>query len=195
MGEIINYCGLKDKTSLSPYLNKLILLDLIKKKFPIFSKRKKKAKYVLSDKYFSFWLRYIYRNMNFSEEKILSIIKKDFNRYLGKTFEEICKNIIKDNFMETGSWWHKDKEIDIIAYDDSKLVFGECKWKDNVDSEKICKELIEKIQYIDVPNNLKNHKKELWIFAKSFKSKIDQFEDYEVRCFDLKDLEKLINKS
>ena len=93
--------------------------------------------------------------------------------------------------MEIGSWWHKDKEIDIIAYDDSKLVFGECKWKDNVNPEKICKELIEKIQYVDVPNNLKNHKKELWIFAKSFKSKIDQYENYVVKCFDLCDLEKI----
>ena len=93
--------------------------------------------------------------------------------------------------MFCGRWWHKDKEIDIIAYDDSKLVFGECKWKDNVNPEKICKELIEKIQYVEIPNNLKNHKKELWFFAKSFKSKIDQFEDYEVKCFDLSDLEKI----
>ena len=93
-------------------------------------------------------------------------------------------------YKELIKQYDQDKEIDIIAYDDSKLVFGECKWKDNVDSEKICKELIEKIQYVDVPNNLKNHKKELWIFAKSFKSKIDQFEDYEVKCFDLSDLEK-----
>ena len=100
------------------------------------------------------------------------IIKKDFNRYLGKIFEDVCKNIIKDNFVEIGSWWHKDKEIDIIAYDDSKLVFGECKWKDNVNPEKICKELIEKIQYVEIPNNIENHKKNFGSLLNRLKAKL-----------------------
>ena len=83
-------------------------------------------------------------------------------------------------------------EIDIVAYDESKLVFGECKWKDNVDPKKICKDLVDKIQFVEDPMELKDHKKELWLFARSFKEKITEFEGYEVRCFDLKYLEKLI---
>ncbi len=189
LGEIINYCGLRDKASLSPYLNKLILLDLIKKEFPIFSKRKKKAKYVLCDKYFSFWLRYIYRNMNLSEEKILSIIKKDFNQYLGFIFEDVCRELLSEKYI-TGKWWHKDKEIDIVSYNDKLLIFGECKWKDKINPKQICKELVEKINYVNIPSNLKNNKVELWIFAKSFKEKISEFEEYLVKCIDLKDLEK-----
>ena len=71
------------------------------------------------------------------------------------------------------------------------MIFGECKWKDKVNPRQICKELVEKINYVNIPNNLKNNKVELWIFAKSFKEKIDMFENYEVKCFDLKDLEKM----
>jgi AAA+ ATPase superfamily predicted ATPase len=182
-----------DITNLPKYLRILEKMDIIKYEKCIFGKNKLVE---ISDNYFNFWCLFVYPYREEIELGVYEFPKIKFHLYLSKVFEDLCRKIISDEFkLVCGRWWHKDKEIDIIAYDDSKLVFGECKWKDNVNPEKICKELIEKIQYVEVPNNLKNHKKELWIFAKSFKNKIDQFEDYKVRCFDLNDLEKLINKS
>jgi AAA+ ATPase superfamily predicted ATPase len=189
---------------ISQYLTNLIETEFVVRARPVFGKEKD-GRYYLSDNFLKFWFRFVYPNLSFIEEGIFNIdeIKKEYNSYLGEIYENICLEFVVDFLRpkSVGKQWGKipkkfrkdgetTYEIDIVAYDDSKLVFGECKWKDNVDSEKICKELIEKIQYVDVPNNLKKHKKELWIFAKSFKSKIDQYENYVVKCFDLSDLEK-----
>ena len=51
----------------------------------------------------------------------MDIIKKEYNIYLGLVFERISTQFFirnkEDifNFTKIGSWWHKDKEIDIVA--------------------------------------------------------------------------------
>jgi AAA+ ATPase superfamily predicted ATPase len=192
--DIVNYTNL-DKSLVSKYLYTLENLGFIVKDFPFGitykSRLKGKGIYLLSDNYLRFWLRYVYNYYDLLEigevDKVFNMI--DFKD--GFVFEEFCRRILKSKLGTVYRWWHKDKEIDIVSYDDSKLIFGECKWKDKINPKQICKELIEKIQYVDVPNNLKNNKIRLWIFAKSFKEKITEFENYEVKCIDLKDLEKI----
>ena len=91
-----------------------------------------------------------------------------------------------------GRWWHKDKEIDIVAIDDSKkeILFCECKWKEKVSAESVMKDLMEKSRSVNYERN-----KEIFVvFAKSFKKKINEFENRKVYCFDLKDIEKIMNK-
>ncbi len=48
-----------------------------------------------------------------------------FNQYLGTVFEKVCKQFLLLNrdrlpftFTKLGRWWHKDKEIDVVALDE-----------------------------------------------------------------------------
>ena len=99
----------------------------------------------------------------------------------------------KSLFTKIGKWWHKDKEIDIVALNEQskEILFAECKWQNKVNAKKICKELAEKSQYVQWHNE--QRKESFAIFAKSFSKKITEFQGRKVYCFDLKDLEKMIN--
>ena len=99
------------------------------------------------------------------------------------------------SFTKIGKWWHKDKEIDIVALNDytKEILFAECKWKDNVNPKKIIKDLIEKSQYVEWHNE--GRKEYFAIFAKSFKEKIEEYDGYKVYCYDLRDLEKVLKNS
>jgi len=113
-------------------------------------------------------------------DEVLNQIKEKFNEYVS-------------NFTKLGKWWHKDKEIDIVALNDQtkEILFAECKWSDKINPEEICKDLIEnKIPYVNWYND--ERKEYIAIFAKSFKKKIEEFEGRKVFCIDLKDLEKII---
>ena len=107
---------------------------------------------------------------------------------------ELIKNLRFFPFTRIGKWWHKDKEIDIVALNEKmrEILFCECKWKDKVNAEKVCKELAEKSQYVQWHN--KERKETFAIFAKSFSKKIKEFEGKKIYCFDLKDLKHMFVK-
>ena len=114
---------------------------------------------------------------------------------MGNIFEDICKNLLikskKFPFTKIGRWWHKDKEIDIVVLNEKekKILFAECKWKDNINVKKVLDELKEKSKFVYW--NMADRKEYFAVFAKSFKKKISQ---KNLFLFDLKDLEKLIKK-
>ena len=109
--------------------------------------------------------------------------------YLGKIFEQVCLSISSEilplNSTHFGRWWHKNKEIDLVAINEETktILFAECKWKDNVDAKEIIKELKEKSKYVDWNNN--SRKEHYAVFAKSFKEKIKN-------CYELQDIEKAL---
>ena len=123
------------------------------------------------------------------EEGIFDIndIKRDYNRYLGYVFEDIAKQfLIKSKlfkFTKIGKWWYKDKEIDLVAYNENTkdIYLIECKYSDNINPKEILKDLKEKSEYINL--DIKN--RSYIIFAKSFKERIKENNLY---LFDLKDL-------
>ena len=93
----------------------------------------------------------------------------------------------------------KDKnqyEIDICALNEKtkEILFGECKWKDNVNPEKVLHELEEKASYIEWNNG--KRKEHYVIFAKSFTKKIKNQgkNNCFIDCFNLKDIENYINE-
>ena len=193
LSEIKDYIKVK-RTDLSPYLSNLIQVGLIKRIVPITENEKSRlGRYYLSDNFLKFWFRFIYPNLSYIEEQSLSInsIKRDYDSYMGFIFENICTQYIKKTRMKKytkiGNWWHKDNEIDIIALDEDskKIMFSECKWKDNVDAKKILSEL--KSKKIHVRWNNETRKEHYIIFAKSFSIKTD-----EAECIDLDDMKKLM---
>jgi len=190
---------------LTKYLIILERLDLIEKEIPI-TENKIKSKFTLykiKDNFFNFWFRFVYPNKSLIElekiDKVLGLIKEEFNEYVGFVFEDICKELLLDlkpiDFTRVGKWWHKDKEIDIIALNDQtkEILFCECKWKDKVNAEKISKELLKKANYVNwYPSERKEY---LAIFAKSFKKKINEYEGRKVYCYDLVDIERVLEQS
>ncbi len=187
------------RTDITPYIRNLIEVDFIKREVPITENQKSRfGRYYLKDNFLKFWFRYIYSNLSSLEQGIFKVdsIKRDYSSYLGQIFEEVVKQSLTSfeffDFSKVGRWWHKEKEIDIVALNEEskEALFGECKFQDKVNAEKIVFGLKDKAQYVDWENE--KRKESYAVFAKSFKKKINEFEGKKVYCFDLKDIEKIM---
>ena len=205
-----------ETTSLPKYLATLIELGFISKTTLVIEKEKsKKVRYLLKDNFMNFWFRFIEPSKRYVEEENEKEIEKildKFELYVSKKFEELVReDLIKEinkrinifSFEKVGIWWghYRDEEnkrqsmeIDIVALNNKtkEILFGECKWKDNVSSHEIVSNLIKKTEYVDW--NKSKRKEYFIIFAKSFSKKVKEFEGKEVYCFDLDDLEKLLKR-
>jgi hypothetical protein len=105
--------------------------------------------------------------------------------------------------QRVGSWWghYRDKEtnerkeikIDIVALNENthEILFGECKWKKDIDGENLLRQLKEKTKYVEWPDKQKkeNRKERYLLLAKSFRKKM---EGKGVYCFDLEDISKAL---
>ena len=183
------------RTDISSYLKNLIEVELVKREVPITENIKSRnGRYYLNDNFLKFWFRFIYPNASSIETGIfdISLIKKEYATYLGRLFEDVAKQYLIRNppvkFTKIGRWWYKDTKIDLIAFDDKtkEVLFAECKWQNNVDAEKIVKELRKKIDIVEWKNGTREEK--YAVFAKSFKNKIKEFQGNKVFCFDLDDI-------
>jgi len=142
-GEILNETNM-DKSMISKYTSVLEDLGFTKRVYPIGAKLKpRKGQYAIADNYLNFWFRYIFPNKIELETgktlPILNKIRKDYNNYLGRIFEQIVLELLKEKqskhklpfaFTEIGKWWYKDTEIDLVAKDNESLTatFLETKW-------------------------------------------------------------------
>jgi len=208
LSKIANKAKIEAK-DMPKYLKKLLQLSLIRKEQPITEKKTKKTLYFIEDNLFYFWFRFCSKNLSFLEEGkeefvFENYIEKHLPNLFAKGFESACKELLSTlfpNFSKIGRWWGHRKsekgervveEIDIVALNEKskEILFCECKWKDKVNAEKICKELLEKAGYVQWNND--KRKESLAVFAKSFSKRISEFEGRRVYCFDLKDLERFI---
>ncbi len=198
LNEIKNYMNVK-RTDISPYLRNLIEVGMIKREVPITENvRSRLGRYYISDNFLKFWFRYIYPNVSSIEEGIfdINIIKGDYNRYSGYIFEDVVKQfLIKERdkifkFSKIGKWWHKEREIDIVALNESteEIMFIECKWQDlsAKQVDKILVELKEKSKFVRWNNDTR--KEQFAIIVKHIKNKDkDKLRKKGVLVFDLAD--------
>ncbi|MEA1943853.1 MAG: ATP-binding protein [Euryarchaeota archaeon] len=161
-GDIANFTEL-DKGIISRYLGNLATIRLIRKEYPVTQKKEvRNARYIFNDNYLNFWFRYVYPYRSLIEEgrttELFDLIREDFNSYLGFVFEKICREFLWEQelpfaFTKLGRWWHKDKEIDMVALNEERreIAFFEVKWSDLELSEasRIIKELKKKSEYVD----------------------------------------------
>lgn len=66
---------------------------------------------------------------------VMDAIKKDFPAFVGPVFEDIARACIRRQgimgipIRKAGTWWEKNTEIDIAAFDEKdRMIIGECKW-------------------------------------------------------------------
>lgn len=211
IGEIANFVGIESK-KISRYLDILINLGFVKKVIPVDANKKKfrGAVYEIEDNFLKFWNRFIYPNRNLIElrnkDGTMDKINQNINAFIGRGFEIVCHEVFNELINEkkvsydgVGRWWgsYRDKnerktvEIDLVALNSDKkeILFGECKWKENVDAQKIIDELKEKAEFVKWNNG--KRKDYYCIFAKSFKKRMH---DENILLFDLKDMKKILEE-
>ena len=146
------------------------------------SARSKKGRYYIADNFVAFWFRYIHPNLSAIEEGLFDVeeIRHDYSRYLGFVFEKVARQFLIElnrrgklpfKFSKVGRWWHKDKEIDLIALSEreKKALFVEVKWKSLKDKE--VERILNKLEKIAELTGLDEYEKYFGVFAKSVEFK------------------------
>lgn len=205
LSNIANYVGLQ-VNSISFFINELVnFYDFIDREVPnseLDAKKSKKGIYKLKNNMMNFYFRYVHKNSSLIQsgniKMVMEKIKIDFNKFVSFSFEDIVREFVLQrkefsSYSRVGREWGKFKglkgsnsfEIDVCAVNEKerKILFGEVKWKDNIDGESLLKDLREKGK--KVLWNFESREEEYVLFAKSFKNK-----PKGIKCFDLKDLEK-----
>lgn len=161
LNEIATKVGIETSAA-SAFLSSLISLGLVKKEVPITEPTtSRKTIYLLSDQMFRFWYRFVGPNISSivwgqGRRVYESLVKPQLNDYMGLVFEEICKQYFyHPQVLETmpffyqklGRWWgnnpraKRQEEIDILAFDDTHLLVGECKWNSTPVSASVFEQL------------------------------------------------------
>lgn len=210
LNDILMGTGLPDRNSVSRYLNILQEMDIIVRELPVTEKHPEKSRkglYKIKNQFTSFWFRYVFPNISFIEEDNLEIIlnKKilpSFNEYVSWTFEDICIDLLKKMntneklpfiFERIGRWWDKTTKIDIVAYNNDNVIFGECKWRKN---EKMgigdLNSLRQKANRVNL-----HGRRFFYLFSRAgFKDELKNLakEDSSLRLFDLEKIETILKE-
>ena len=159
-------------------------------------------RYVVHDKvhfksnFARFYFRFIEPNLHrleFGEnEKVLEMIKADFDNYASLCFEILSKELLAKYLNigvgEISSFWNNEIEIDIFAKFEDFCVVGECKYKER----KICKSVLNllhsKCEKAKIKPNI------IALFSKSgFSEELLSLKNGKILLFDTNDFEILIN--
>lgn len=187
--EIADYSKIAQK-DLPKYLTTLMKLELVGKEHPVTEKEQsKKTRYFVKDNFFRFYFKYIHPNKTEIEsgnpDKVISIIKRDFGSYVGKSFENVVyESLVRLNslgrtpfsFTRIGRMWGKipgkprgenTYEIDIVALNDTtkEILFAECKWKNKKTDVGALETLAEKSRFVKWNNA--ERKEYFAVFSKS----------------------------
>lgn len=141
--EIARQTGIGDR-SLSYYLNQLVELRYLRRRYPITGTRPaaRHVRFVLDDALLRFWFRFIYPNMSsimhLGAEKVFEVrIRPGIEAYFGHCFEALCREALPGIYrregvttvFEIGEYWDKGTQIDLVGLrDDGWTDLGECKW-------------------------------------------------------------------
>ena len=184
--DIATMVGL-DSSACTTHLKNLIAMRFVGKHTPLTEKAGEKTIYEIEDNMFRFWFRFVPHNISLIKseiaEKIWRDVARDISVYMGKVFEDICRQWVElrnsadrlpVKFTEIGRWWGVDPSqgvdssqdvditIPIVAHlDDSHALFGDCVWSDEPANADILASLNDKSQLFRHTN------KYLFLFSRS----------------------------
>jgi len=132
------------KGGLSPYLAVLCRdMDLVRLDEPVCGLRKR-ARYVFTDPFFSFYYREVYRRKARrpagQQGMDWKTIESALDSHVGPWFEAVVREALvllngrtlgssKIDFYRVGRWWNRTgEEIDVVAEGDNEIIAGEVKW-------------------------------------------------------------------
>ncbi|MBI1970417.1 DUF234 domain-containing protein, partial [Candidatus Woesearchaeota archaeon] len=168
------------------------------------------GRYKLKDNFFSFWYRFIFPNqtaLNIGNIKIVEEeLKENLNAYVGRVFEDICKDLLIQyinkeiysytlDFENIGTWWNRTgEEIDIVAYNHKsrKILAGEVKWTGQPMDIDIIDNLMRKSKMI----NFAGEYKFLFISKSGFTDKAaSRIKEINGICLDLNTISKMLDET
>lgn len=180
MSEISSKVG-EDTNVCSTYLKNLVALGIVQKETPYGEKASKKSIYSIDDNMFRFWYRFVPENASMiargAADLVYKRIEPHLPEYMGKVFEEICKQYLWKlllsgkspvEFTSLGRWWGNDPihkcqaEIDIMGEQDKDTaLFAECKWTTEKVDLAVLETLIARSELFPYKN------KHFFLFSKS----------------------------
>ena len=180
MSEIANKVG-ENTNICASYLKNLVTLGIVQKETPYGEKASKKSVYSIDDNMFRFWYRFVPENASMiargAADLVYKRIEPHLSTYMGKVFEEICKQYLWKllfsgqspvEFTSLGRWWGNDPvhkcqaEIDIMGEQDkSTALFAECKWTAEKVDIAVLRTLMERSELFPY------EKKHFFLFSKS----------------------------
>ena len=190
--EIANFAGIRGR-EVYPYLEGLIRLGLVERLTPI--GEPKRGIYLIKNPLLDFWFNFVFKNRESIERESASLDASSLTSYFGKRFEILIRDDVFHRifkFQKVGKWWHRDKEVDLVAVNEDRgeVLFAECKWRDNVNAE----EILEKLRNQSSTIKLHTARKRQYyaVFAKSFKRRVEEANGF---CYNLNDLESFYQKT
>ncbi len=187
-------------SDITQYLRNLIETGFIIREVPVTEDpRSKKGRYYITDNFITFWFRYIHPNLSAIEERIFNVdeIREDYPNYLEWVFEKVARQFLVElnklsklpfKFTKIGKWWHRDKEIDIVAFNkkEKKALFIEVKWSKL--SSRDINRLISKLEQTAKYTKLDDYEKYYGVIAREVEVK----EEY---TWDLRDFNEIVKKT
>ncbi len=157
--------------------------------------------YVIEDKirftkgFYRFWFTFIAPYATLLErneiEEVMKKIVQELDRYTSLTFEYLSNELIhhhspKEAIVESGSYWDRQIELDLLAKTDrGAMIAGECKWE----NEKICKNTLNKLQ--KKCDTLPFEVDSYLLFSRSgFSNELKKSKDPRIHLYDLSDFER-----
>jgi AAA+ ATPase superfamily predicted ATPase len=147
--------------SLPYYLNQLVALGYVGKRYPLSAKKPsaRSVRYAISDPLLRFWFRFVFSHPSFilqegAQRSMRELIKPELPAYYGTCFEALCREALpllyRDEGLravyEVGEYWDKTVQIDVVGHrDDGWVDLGECKWGSYGGQAKVRRELDSKI--------------------------------------------------
>ncbi|MFA7083784.1 MAG: DUF234 domain-containing protein [Arcobacteraceae bacterium] len=170
IGEIAQALEVKS-SYLTRYLQKLTDMMIISKTVPINEafEKSKFGRYHIEDNFLKFWFKSLCFNTHLINANAINIFLNHIQKELKETllpeaFKQHMTQAIEENFetffeytpLKLGSWWNnKEKQIDLIAYNDSYITFIEIKYKASQNVQQLHEELKTKSNHFETVLNKK----------------------------------------
>lgn len=161
IGEIAEVLGVKS-SYLTRYIQKLQDMMLVTKRVPMEEDfaYSKFGRYVIEDNYLKFWFKTVYFNAYLYESNKLTkfleyVFEVLYKELLPEAFKTHMYEMISANFetffgykpIRMGTWWsNKEKQIDMIGFDNSVITFIEFEYQAKENIQKIYEEIKMKSQ-------------------------------------------------
>ncbi len=165
-----------NSNELSPYIDKLISMDIIEKEYPLLNKKRGSFIYRIKSNYFNFYFKYIFENQSYIENNeydyVKFLINKNINEYISSIFEgisiqfikEYSEKILNSKIVSIGKWWGNNKnkqkgkgieEIDIMGIDNqNNNIYCEVKYRNSKVGLDIFENLKRKASLFNSINNI-----------------------------------------
>lgn len=157
-------------TNISPYLAKLIDSGILERRIPITDDpdKSRNGRYVISDKFMSFWFRFVYPHreditVGENDEAFADLEGQYIVGHTAFVFEDISRTELRRYLRSKGvaasygSYWDGTMDIDVVAVDrKNKTVYAaECKYWNSPVGLNVLNELRAKISKVRQFNDMK----------------------------------------